>query len=68
MAAAGPGRLTRVAVGDTVTIAQGPRQVTATVAVLYAASRQDPFWASLFATVGGDREPSDLVLSTGPGS
>jgi putative ABC transport system permease protein len=56
-----------VAVGDPVTIAQGRRQVTATVAALYAASRQDPYWASLFATVGGDNEPGDLVLMDRPG-
>jgi putative ABC transport system permease protein len=56
-----------IAVGDTVTIGLGPRRVTAPVAVLYAASRQDPFWASLLATVGGEREPSDLVLMDRPG-
>ncbi len=51
-----------VSVGDEIDVRLGRRSTTVPVAALFAASRQDIYWADLFATVGGDREPGDLVL------
>lgn len=52
----------RVDVGDPVTIGLERRSLPVRVAAIYDASRSDPYWANLFATVGAEPLPKYLAL------
>jgi putative ABC transport system permease protein len=54
--------VTDVTVGDLETVSLRGRRMQVPVAGVYSASRDDPYWSAVFSTVGGEREPSALVM------
>jgi putative ABC transport system permease protein len=51
-----------VTVGDLTTVSLRGRRTRVPVAGIYSASRDDPYWSALLSTVGGEREPSALMM------